>query len=228
MSAVVLSCTVQRVLLPPPPPPAPPPVLELRKSIRRQVLATPAPQARPEPAEERSAWEPSSPYEGSRCKALLLEVLRRAAHDWVLYRGHARLPHRECAEDAYTWLFDEHPGHAAGRERAAAVFDLDEGPESGVRVVTSFLEICEALDLDPETVRARVRQMDVKTIISAGRPAETRRVKRESSSVEEHGVTIGVNVDVMPRHQTFETQYESYGTIATPDMLSINDMSGYY
>lgn len=184
---------------------------------------------RPEPM-VRSAWDPPSPQSGSCCKALLLEVLRRAAHDWVLYRSHSKLSNRECAEDAYTWLFEEDAEHPAGRHRATAVFDLDGGDQAvGARSITAFLGICEALDLDPETVRARVRQMDIQTIISAGRPAETRRTKRgEAAVMEECNVAIGVNVDAMPRDQQYETQYESYGTVVTPDMLSLNDVPGIY
>jgi len=54
--------------------------------------------------EEVSAWEPNSPRDVSRCKALLLEVLRRAAHDWVLYRQHKRMQLRVLADDAYLSL----------------------------------------------------------------------------------------------------------------------------
>lgn len=180
--------------------------------------------------EPRSAWEPSSPYESSRCKALLLEVLRRAAHDWVLYRSHARLANREIAQDAYEWLFEEDEEHVSWRERSTAVFTLDDGEEvTGVRNITSFLSICEVLELDPETVRARVRQMDVQTIISAGRPAETRKVKSgEMAGIEECGVMIGVDVNAMPSDRQYETQYESYGSVATPESLSLNDISGLY
>jgi hypothetical protein len=158
---------------------------------------------------------------------LLLEILRRAAHDWVLYRQSSRLTSKECAQDAYTWLFEETTEHPAGRHRATAVFEFEDGEVTGVRSITSFLGICEALDLDPDTVRTRVRQMDIQTIISAGRPAETRRVKRnEVSGVEDAGLSIDVNVD--PRDYRYETQYESYGSVATPEMLSINDIAGIY
>lgn len=184
---------------------------------------------REEEEEPRSAWEPSSPYESSRCKALLLEVLRRAAHDWVLYRSHSKLANREIAQDAFEWLFEEDEDHASGKERISAVFNLDDAEVSGVRCITSFLSICEILELDPETVRTRVRQMDIQTIISAGRPAETRRVKPgETAALEEYGLSIGVDVNVMPSDRQYETQYESYGSIATPGSLSLNDSAGYY
>ncbi len=182
----------------------------------------------PEEEEERSAWEPSSPYESSRCKALLLEVLRRAAHDWVLYRSHSKLQNREIAQDAFEWLFEEDEDHVSWRERATAVFTLDATEVTGVRNITSFLSICEVLELDPETVRTRVRQMDVQTIISAGRPAETRKLKSgEISGIEECGVMVGVDINSMPNHP-YETHYESYGSVATPDSFSLNDSAGLY
>ena len=177
--------------------------------------------------DERTDWEPSSPQESSRCRALLLEVLRRAAHDWVLYRQSSRLTNKECAQDAYTWLFEETKDHPAGRNRAAAVFEFEDGDVTGVRSITSFLGICEALDLDPSTVRTRVKQMDVQTIISAGRPAESRRVKRsETSGMEEVSLSIGVDID--PKDYHYDTQYESYGSVSTPEMLSLDDVSGIY
>lgn len=184
---------------------------------------------REEEEEPRSAWEPSSPYESSRCKALLLEVLRRAAHDWVLYRSHARLTNREIAQDAYEWLFEEDEEHLSWRERANAVFTLEDTEMVGVRNITSFLAICEVLDLDPEVVRTRVRQMDIQTIISAGRPAETRKVKSgEMAGLEECGVMVGVDINTMPADRQYETQYESYGSVATPESLSINEYASYY
>jgi hypothetical protein len=187
------------------------------------------PVEREEDEGERSAWEPSSPQESSRCKALLLEVLRRAAHDWVLYRSHSKLVNREIAQDAFEWLFEEDEDHISWRERTTAVFTLDDEKVTGVRCITSFLSICEALELDPEIVRTRVRQMDIQTIISAGRPAETRKVKSgEAVGLEECGVMIGVDVNAMPSDRQYETQYESYGSVATPDILSINDVYSQY
>ena len=89
--------------------------------ILRVVKPPPKVESKEESTEERSAWEPSSPYEGSRCKALLLEVLRRAAHDWVLYRGHSEITKRECAQDAFTWLFKEDEDHTSWKQRRTAV-----------------------------------------------------------------------------------------------------------
>ena len=183
----------------------------------------------PAPEEARSAWEPSSPQTALQCKALLLEVLRRAAHDWVLYRGHTEIHKRECANDAYVWLFKENSDHASWKQRATAVFDLGDVEAQGVRTITSFLGICEALDLDPDTVRAHVKTMTIQAVISAGRPAETRKVKRnELPALNEASLTIGVDIDSMPRGYEYDTLYETYGSVATPDMLSLNDVYGIY
>lgn len=114
-----------------------------------------------------SEWDPESTEEqiaASRCRALLLEVIRRAAHDWILYRTHDRLQLRQIAEDAYIWLFEETPSHPWGRIRSTQGNGL-----------TSFLTICELLDLDPDFVRERARSMTVQQIMSAGRPAERRK-----------------------------------------------------
>lgn len=164
----------------------------------------------------KSAWEPNSARDVNRCKALMLEILRRAAHDWVLYRQHHILGKRELAEDAYIWLFDEDEDHPHWRQRHEAEMDF-----------TSFLCICECLDLDPGGVRARVRQMDVRTIMSSGRPAETRRVKKDTAGVEEHAVSINVDVNA-PSNSEYVSEYESYGSVATPSMLSLSDVQGSY
>jgi hypothetical protein len=98
------------------------------------------------------------------CKTLLLEVVRRAAYDWVLYRTSTRLVQRTLAEQAYVWLFVEAPGSPEWNER-----------EQEGKHMMSFLSICESLDLDPETVRRHVRRLTPKNVMSVGRPAEYRR-----------------------------------------------------
>lgn len=116
---------------------------------------------------DRAPWDPepvSSHIEVSRCRALLLEIVRRAAHDWILYRMHRRRHKKKLAQSAYSWLFLEDRHHRDFKERLAAGKSL-----------TSFLVICETLDLDPETVRQHIRRLDIKTILSAGRPAENRK-----------------------------------------------------
>lgn len=97
-------------------------------------------------------------------KSLLLEILRRASYDWVLYRTSRRKLNRDLAESAYRWLFLEGPQTVEGRERR----------KSG-KHMTSFLSICELLDLDANAVRRRIRELTPKNIRSVGRPAEYRR-----------------------------------------------------
>lgn len=97
-------------------------------------------------------------------RALLAEVLKRAAFDWVLYRTSDRLKYRQIAKEAYVWLFEEGPGHPDWNYR------LQEGS-----YCFSFLAICEALDLDPEQIRAYVRSLRVKDVLASGRPPLHRR-----------------------------------------------------
>lgn len=109
--------------------------------------------------------DPRQGYEqGTLAKALLLEVILRAASDWVLYRTHQRMMYREWANDAHTWLFEEGPEHPNWKERRG----------SG-KLLTSFISICEVLDFEPELVRKHIRQLTPQRIISMGRPAEYRR-----------------------------------------------------
>lgn len=103
----------------------------------------------------------------SRYRALLLEVVRRAAHDYVLWRN-SRRPEREFALTAHVWLFEEKPGHPDWELRKREGYPL-----------LAFLNICDCLDLDPDALRARIRKMTVRDIKTAGRPAETRKLKQE-------------------------------------------------
>lgn len=104
------------------------------------------------------------PHEAGGCKALLLEIVRRAAYDWVLYRTSSRIQNKLLAEDAYRWLFLEEEDGPEYEERKK------EG-----KLMTSFVAICEQLDLDPDRVRGHIRQMTPKNVMSVGRPAEYRR-----------------------------------------------------
>lgn len=122
------------------------------------------------------AWEPAGVdvfIEASKCRALLLEVIRRAAHDWVLYRS-TRRPERVYARNAYVWLFEEEPGHPWWELRQK------EGEP-----LLAFLTICEMLDLDPEYVRSHIRKMTIRDIMKAGRPAENRR-GRADEGIEDY------------------------------------------
>lgn len=103
---------------------------------------------------------------------LLLEVLRRAAHDWVLYRSSTRLLQRQIAEEAYHWLFKEEPGTKGWIERSLSKKEL-----------TSFVSICDVLSLDPEIVRTYIRGLTIKEILSTGRPPTYRRQKERRRKV---------------------------------------------
>lgn len=91
-------------------------------------------------------------------KALLIEVVRRAAYDWVLYRQDSRPSYRGMAMDAYVWLFQEEPGHTLWEERR------DRG-ELGM----SFLGICESLGLDPGAIRDGICKLTPHRIRTLGR-----------------------------------------------------------
>jgi hypothetical protein len=65
---------------------------------------------------------------------LLIKIIFRAVYDWKLYRSSPDLTSRRMAGAAYTWLYC--------------------GPEgSGAPKGFFFLEICEALSLDPSKIR---------------------------------------------------------------------------
>jgi len=167
--------------------------------------------------EEESAWEPASEREVSRCKALLLEVLRRAAHDWVLYRQHRKLDKRELARDAYVWLFEEDEHHPYRRDRLNAVFP--GRADRGARVLTSFQSVCENLDLDPETVRACIKKMDARSIIASGRPPQQRYPAREAEELLECSVPLEVPYDEDPDSENYVSQYESIAAVPTPSIV---------
>jgi hypothetical protein len=134
-----------------------------------------------------SCWDPApldEQLEASRCRAFLLEIVRRAVYDWVLYRQHSQLDMKEIAAHAYTWLFDEDEDHPWWKQR------VQEG-----RTFTALISICDVLDLDPKVVRARAKSMDVRTILAAGRPPEVRRRRaNEESDYQEHGVSGEIDV----------------------------------
>lgn len=116
--------------------------------------------------------------DGAQVRVLMLEVLRRAAHDWVLYRGSRRKEFRELAHDAYTWLFEEEQGHP-----------WFEARKLGGTTLMSLVSICEVMDIDIDAVRDRVRKMTAEKIKTAGRPPERRKKQTEDSSYySEHSV----------------------------------------
>ena len=124
--------------------------------------------------------------DGSQVRALMLEVLRRAIHDWVLYRTSRRMEHRELAQHAYTWLFEEKEGHPWRTMRRQHGLDM-----------MSLEAICETIDIDIETVRTGARNMTERRIKTAGRPPERRRrVGEDHSHYAEHDLSINFTYPV--------------------------------
>lgn len=125
------------------------------------------------------AEEPPTPecarHEAEGCRQILLEMLNRATHDWVLYRESPVPLQRRRAEDAEVWLFLEGPGHPNWKLRKA------EGKE-----LTSFLSVCEFLGLEPSAVRARVRTLTPDTLQYAGRMGDPRNPAPSAGPLEVH------------------------------------------
>ena len=121
--------------------------------------------------------------QASCCRALLLEIIRRAAYDWVLYRLSSDLANKRLAEDAFEWLFVESHESKAARERVTSD-----------KTLTSFLSICEMMDMDPEKVRDRIRMLTVKNVMSVGRPAEKRHPPAEECGFNEHPVHLSMDM----------------------------------
>lgn len=128
------------------------------------------------------------------CKSLLLEIIRRAAYDWVLYRTSRRLLQRKLAEQAYNWLFVEEENSAEWRERMESE-----------KYITSFVAICEALELDPESVRTHIKKLTPKNVMSVGRPAEYRRRDAAPSMPDEAPLALdGRTLDAWTSEDTGE------------------------
>lgn len=108
-------------------------------------------------------------------RALLLEVFRRAAYDWVLYKTSRRLDQRQLAEDAYVWIFVEDEDHPNWQTR-----------KENDKELLSFLSICEQLDLDPAVLRRHVKTLTPNKVMSSGRPPENSRVMAHAPAVEVH------------------------------------------
>lgn len=164
----------------------------------------------PPPAPElvESVWDPEphdSVMEASKCRALLLEVIRRAAHDWVLYRN-TRRPERAHAADAYVWLFEEGP--AVDGKPAHPNWVLRQSAKEPAERLLSFLTICEVMDLDPGVVRRRIRAMTSKDIMTAGRPAEHRRARKQEG-VEDYS-SPGQLDTISYDDPNFDSSYEAH------------------
>lgn len=155
----------------PVPAPAPPPA-RVRRAHR--YVAPPRIPRRPSPVAppRTAAAEAQLAQEIRGSKELLLEIMKRAVNDWTLYRLHTDLLHRQLADDAYVWLFEEEPGHPAWVSRV-----LED------RTITGFVTICELLDLDLDGVRRHIMKLKPEDVRNAGRPPERRRLPRP----EEYG-----------------------------------------
>lgn len=140
--------------------------------------------------------------EASACRALLLEIVRRAAFDWVLYRSSSKLINKQLAEGAYHWLFIEEPDSATWAIR-----------RSSGKEITGFVAICELLDLDPDKVRERIRLLTKKQIMNAGRPAERRKHKNVSEDAlhTDDLRVFDVAVDDLPIHDPLYSSYSTEG-----------------
>jgi hypothetical protein len=167
----------------------------------------PAPPDEDEGEARESCWDPApidEQLDASRCRAFLLEIVRRAVYDWVLYRQHTQMELKEIAADAFTWLFEEDEEHPWWKQRCK------EG-----RQFTALITICDVLDLDPDVVRERAKQMDVRTILAAGRPPEVRRRRaNEESDYQEHGVSGSLNVS-SHGDDSGSSYYENHFAVST-------------
>lgn len=81
---------------------------------------------------------------------LLAAVLARAVRDFVSYSRGRTLAEEQLSEDARRWLFVETDPHS----------------------ITSFENICMALDLDVESVRRRVLQLKTASAVKTASAEE--------------------------------------------------------
>lgn len=152
---------------------------EVTAFFREPVKAiVPVPRAKP--VFEELEDPPVTESEVGGCKALLLEIIRRASYDWVLYRTSKVLQKRRLAEDAFNWLFKEGPGQVEWLERASAK-----------KEITSFIAICESLELGVDMVRNHIRRLTVKNVMSIGRPAEYRRQEQWQEADDSYQTSMG-------------------------------------
>lgn len=159
--------------------PAPPKAKPLLAKLRGRVGKIPPPTP-PSPALASLARVPDDPLgeqarQAMGARSLLLEIIRRAAFDWVRYRNSRRMDHKLLAEDAFTWIFLEDENHPHWKIRAK------EGKE-----LTSFLSICEQLDIDAERLRKHVRLLTLERVMSSGRPPENSRPGEHLPDIEIH------------------------------------------
>lgn len=182
--------------------------------LTQRAKGLPEPLEEPERLEEElaedSAWNPDpieSRIEATRCRALLLTVIQRAMHDWVMYRTHKRIHMRQLAEEAYIWLFEEKPGHPWWEKRKKDGY-----------ITTAFLAICEIMEVDPDFVRYRAKRLTPQEIMTSGRPAERRRCIPEPSNYVEHSSPVDL-VSLEESDVNFNSSFEAYYAVNTPGYL---------
>jgi hypothetical protein len=159
-----------------------------------------------EPAEE-SAWDPDpveTKIEATRCRALLLTIIQRAMHDWVMYRTSSKVVMRQLAENAYIWLFEEKPGHPWWERRKREGY-----------TITGFLAICEVMEVDPDFVRYRAKRLTPQEIMTAGRPAERRRRPAEPSNYVEHSSQVDLG-SLESNNHDYDSRFEAHYAVSTP------------
>lgn len=182
--------------------------------LTRRAKGVPEPVEEPEEAEEElpasSPWDPHSieaQIEAERCRALLLTVIQRAMHDWVMYRAHKRMHMRQLAEEAYIWLFEEGPGHPWWEERRRQGY-----------TITAFLAICEIMEVDPDFVRYRAKRLTPQEIMTSGRPAERRHRSSEPVNYIEHSTSVDFD-DIDRPDPNNLSRIESHYAVVTPEYL---------
>lgn len=146
------------------PPPVPPPVLVPRE-VRKE--------APPDPVGDKMR-------EAEGARGLLVEIVRRAAYDWVLYRGSSRLDQKLLAQDAFTWLFEEDEDHPHWKVR-----------REDDKLITGFVSICEAMDLDVDKVRRYIKTLTPNRVMSSGRPPENSRASDHVPHIAVHTKVSG-------------------------------------
>ncbi len=108
-------------------------------------------------------------------RTLWIEVIRRAAFDWVLYKNSQKMARRQLAQGAFVWLFVEDRDHPNWHERVA---------EDGC-ALSSFVGICEALEFDPEALRDGIRRLTPTKIKTLGK-LPMRRAKSDATAEPGH------------------------------------------
>ncbi|MHA2065370.1 MAG: hypothetical protein ACXABY_13425 [Candidatus Thorarchaeota archaeon] len=126
---------------------------------------------------------------------MLVEIVRRAAYDWVLYKDSKDRINKSYADEAYEWLFVEEEGDEVWEERVA----------TGT-VSTSFLSICDALDLNPDMIRKGITLLTSHRIKTLGRIPSSRKMNSNmwGESGEGSDVSVGVPAELLIEYDTLD------------------------